>query len=220
MKTQIINLASHDDLISVRDRMTWAKAPRILLVWPASEQVALRPLDLRILQQHGRTLGAKVGLVTRRGSVRRDAQSFGIPVFRTTAAAQREPWSGRVARRWGRTDRNRTRAGELRRMRERLDIGVLPWTSRPAVRIGVFALGVLAVFSVASLFVPTATIALKPISMEQTMSLALEVSPTIDFGIMSGVIPAQSASVEVVGNQSLQVRSEMDVPKEKATGTA
>ena len=52
MKTQIITLESHDDLVSVRDRMSWAKSPRILLVWPRFEKITLRPLDLRILQHH------------------------------------------------------------------------------------------------------------------------------------------------------------------------
>ena len=92
MKTQIIALESHDDLISVRDRMSWAKSPRILLVWPKFEKVTLRPVDLRILQQHAQVLGADLGVVTRRANVRRDAQGFGIPVFESSAAAQRDIW--------------------------------------------------------------------------------------------------------------------------------
>ena len=47
MKTQIITLESHDDLISVRDKLSWAKTPRILLVWPKYEDVTLRLLDLK-----------------------------------------------------------------------------------------------------------------------------------------------------------------------------
>src|SRR5512142_1120930 len=93
MKTQIITLESHDDLISVRDRMSWAKSRRILLVWPGYEQVSLRPVDLRILQQHARYLGAELGLVTRQGGIRRAAQGFGIPVFRSSAEAQRTVWA-------------------------------------------------------------------------------------------------------------------------------
>jgi hypothetical protein len=65
MKTQLIPLESHDDLISIRDRMSWAKTPRILLVWPKSERIPLRPLDLKVLQRHATSLGAQLGLVTR-----------------------------------------------------------------------------------------------------------------------------------------------------------
>ena len=95
MKTQIITLESHDDLISVRDRMSWGKSPRILLVWPKFERVTLRPVDLRVLQSHARTLGAELGLVTRIPNVQRDALGFGIPVFGTTAEAQRQAWPPR-----------------------------------------------------------------------------------------------------------------------------
>ncbi|MBP6210838.1 MAG: hypothetical protein KA473_15505, partial [Anaerolineales bacterium] len=92
MKTQIITLASHDDLISVRDKLSWAKTPRILLVWPKYEKVNLRLLDLKVLQRHADSLGAQLGLVTRRAKVRRDAESLGIPVFKSTTAAQRDLW--------------------------------------------------------------------------------------------------------------------------------
>src|SRR3972149_3670349 len=95
MKTQIITLESHDDLISIRDRMSWAKTPRILLVWPKSERIPLRPLDLKVLQRHAASLGAQLGLVTRYRSLRREAQALGIPVFKSTGQAQRKPWPER-----------------------------------------------------------------------------------------------------------------------------
>ena len=76
MKTQIITLESHDDLISVRDKLSWAKTPRILLVWPKYEKVTLRVLDLKVLQRHAGSLGSQLGLVTRRANVRRDAESL------------------------------------------------------------------------------------------------------------------------------------------------
>ena len=92
MKTQIITLESHDDLISVRDKLSWAKTPRILLVWPKNEKVTLRILDLKVLQRHADSLGAQIGIVTKRIKVRRDAESLDIPVFDSTSAAQRDLW--------------------------------------------------------------------------------------------------------------------------------
>ena len=95
MKTQLIPLESHDDLISIRDRMSWAKTPRILLVWPKSERIPLRPLDLKVLQRHAASLGAQLGLVTRHRNIRREAQAHGIPVFISTGQAQRNAWPER-----------------------------------------------------------------------------------------------------------------------------
>ena len=88
MKTQIITLQSHDDLISVRDRLGWAKTPRILLVWPKGEPISLRSLDLKVLQRQAEALGAQLGIVTRRRWVRLEAEALGLPVFESSAAAQ------------------------------------------------------------------------------------------------------------------------------------
>src|SRR6266704_5060243 len=92
MKTQIITLESHDDLISVRDRLSWAKTPRILLVWPKYENVTLRQVDLKVLQRHAASLGAQLGLVTRTRRVRADAEALGIPVFESAGQAQKVAW--------------------------------------------------------------------------------------------------------------------------------
>src|SRR5258708_19815855 len=133
MKTQIIAVESHDDLISVRDRMSWAKSPRILIVWPKYEKVKLRPVDLLILKQHARYLGADLGLVTRLASVRRDAQGFRIPIFESTAEAQRAGWPPRPQ------SRHRTRAPThpaFRRSTRAGQVNEPEWQSKPLARIG------------------------------------------------------------------------------------
>src|SRR5688572_25232771 len=130
MKTQIITLESHDDLISVRDRLSWAKTPRILLVWPKYEKVTLRQVDLKILQRHALSLGAQLGLVTRARRVREDASALGIPVFESTGKAQRMAWPKLRRRRWPRRAPRRN----LREKREQVQAGEAVWRTIPAVR--------------------------------------------------------------------------------------
>src|SRR5512138_995520 len=120
MKTQIITLESHDDLISVRDRMSWAKTPRILLVWPKYEKVTLRQVDLKVLQRHALSLGAQLGLVTRTRRVRADAEALRIPVFESTGQAQRLAWPKPRRRRLT----NHTPRKDLRTQRAYLSPGV------------------------------------------------------------------------------------------------
>jgi hypothetical protein len=91
VKTKIITLESHDDLISVRDKLSWAKTPRILLVWPKYEKVTLRLLDLKVLQRHADSLGAQLGLVTRRANVRRDAEVIGNARFHFDSVGSKGP---------------------------------------------------------------------------------------------------------------------------------
>src|SRR5215207_11743402 len=131
MKTQIITLESHDDLISVRDRLSWAKTPRILLVWPKYEKVTLRQVDLKVLQRHAASLGAQLGLVTRARHVREDAEALRIPVFESTGQAQRVAWPKPRRRKWPR----RAPRKDLRKQREQASSAEEVWRALPAVRV-------------------------------------------------------------------------------------
>jgi len=217
MKTQIITLESHDDLISVRDRMSWAKSPRILLVWPKYEKITLRPADLRVLQHHAKYLGADLGLVTMRSNVKRDAQGFHIPVFDSTASAQREPWPERRLK-----NRRGPRAvhPNLREMQAEAQVKEAGWRSNIFARTGFFALGVLAVLTVAALFVPRAAIKLTPITQQQSVTIPVTASDSTSSVLITGSIPAYDIKVTVTNSQSAVIASESLVAKFKAKGIA
>ena len=220
MKTQIIALAAHDDLISVRDRMSWAKAPRILLVWPAREQVALKALDLRILQQHARELGAQMGMVARGAGIRRDACGFGIPVFRSTIEAQRLPWP--ALRRPGgrRPEPMRRRLARIRALQSRAQPAQAGWASGQVARMLSFVLAVLAVFAIASLFVPRATITLSPQTRDQGLTFTLEVRTAEGALLTQGGLPARLATTQVSGTHTLPVLTRSAMATGKASGVA
>ena len=80
MKTQVIQLDSHDDVTSIRDKMSWAKTPRILLVFPPRTRGLLRPFDLQLLQRHAVALGAHLGVVAPSEDIRQAAHEAGIGV--------------------------------------------------------------------------------------------------------------------------------------------
>ncbi|HUH96900.1 MAG TPA: baseplate J/gp47 family protein [Anaerolineales bacterium] len=217
MRTQIITLESHDDLISVRDRMSWAKSPRILLVWPKFERITLRSVDLRVLQSHARTLGAELGLVTRIPNVRRNALGFSIPVFATTAEAQREAWPSRPPR----LERHRrSSGGALQQMKKQSRVVEAPWRSIWIVRVGFFSVGVLAVLAVAALFLPRAAIKLTPISQQQSITIPVSANPGTESVFVSGSVPAHQTSVLVTATQTMAITSQGVVPNDKAEGIA
>jgi len=217
MKTQIITLESHDDLISVRDRLTWAKTPRILLVWPKFEDVSLRFLDLKVLQRHADTLGAQLGLVTRRASVRRDAEALHIPVFRSAHAAQREAWPKRPAK-----TRRPTRAPrrDLRGLRESVYPKEPAWRTSLAGRVLTFTLGVLAVLVLVGLFVPRAAVTIYPKIQVQSISIPVSASEKVSSVSLAGAVPAHRLSVVLDEQRSLIISSMLAVPRSKARGIA
>ncbi|MEK6751958.1 MAG: baseplate J/gp47 family protein [Chloroflexota bacterium] len=217
MKTKIITLESHDDLISVRDKLSWAKTPRILLIWPKYEQITLRLLDLKVLQRHADSLGAHLGLVTRRANVRRDAESLGIPVFESTSTAQRDLWPDSAPR----TQRTpKTPRRDLRQMRETVREKEPAWRTSLFGRVVTFTAGVMAVLAVASIFVPQAALTLHPESQTQSIIIPVNASPSFESVSLAGDIPAQVLSVVVEAEQSLAVTNQIAIPKSKAKGVA
>src|SRR5690349_13852124 len=177
MKTQIITLESHDDLISVRDRMSWAKTPRILLVWPKYEKVTLRQVDLKVLQRHAASLGAQLGLVTRTRRVREDAAALRIPVFESTGQAQRLAWP---RPRRTRLTQHAPRK-DLRQQWEHLPARAEGerWSGHPFVRLGAFMVGVASVLVLVVLFIPRAQVTLNPKSKIQSIVLPVVASPSV-----------------------------------------
>jgi hypothetical protein len=214
VKTQLIPLESHDDLISVRDRMSWAKTPRILLVWP-KERIALRPLDLKILQRHAASLGAQLGLVMRRRGIRREAQALGIPVFNSTGDAQRSPWPERSLQRGRKRRRSRP---DLKKMREQARARKAAWQNHPATRMAAFGLGVLAVLALAALFIPHAQVIITPERDLQTVTLPVQADPSLDAVFITGNIPSRTVNVTVSGSQEAQGTGKIPVPRTKAKG--
>lgn len=217
MKTQIITLESHDDLISVRDRMSWAKTPRILLVWPKYEKVTLRQVDLKVLQRHAASLGAQLGLVTRRRRVRVDAEALRIPVFVSTGQAQRVAWPKTRHRRWSRRP---PRRDLLQQKREQALAGRETdlWRVHPVVRAGAFLLGVVSVLVLVALFIPRAEVRLQPRSETQSVTLPIVANPSLDSIFITGSIPARETRVIVEGTETVAVTGEGVIPQSKARG--
>ena len=96
MKTYVVQLEDHDDVISAGDKITWSKARRVLLIWPRAGRVLERQVDLLLLQRRCQALGAQFAVVTNSGAVRANARALGISVFASAEQAQRANW--RVSR--------------------------------------------------------------------------------------------------------------------------
>ena len=215
MKTQVVHLELHDDVVSVRDKMSWAKTARILLVWPPRRRILERTLDLLLLQRHAAGLGAQLGLVTRSAEIRRAAGELGIPFFKNIAEAQNKPWRKRTShpkptRRYPRPD-----------PRERRAEACPPepaWQANVATRLTFFTLGVLAVLAVVMLFIPSATVSLYPKLQTQELTLQVSASQSATSVNMAGSLPAHEISIVVEGSQFAQATGQASVPDKPAQG--
>ena len=215
MKTKIITLESHDNLISVRDKLSWAKTPRILLVWPKYEDVTLRLLDLKVLQRHADSLGAQLGLVTRWNNVKRDAESLNIPVFDSTASAQKDLWAVSAPRK---RRLPKPPQADLRKRRDEIRIQESAWMKSLVGRISLFTIGVISVLVLAGLFIPRAVVTLHPESKIVSAVIPVQASLTFNSVSLNGDLPAQEIFVTVDVEKTKTITSRIAIPKTKAKG--
>lgn len=197
--------------------MSWAKTPRILLIWPKGEKIALRPLDLRILQRHARALGADLGLVTRDPRIRREAAALGLPVFTSPRSAQSDEWP---ESRLPKFTKLRKSPADLRALREETRPPRAGWREHPIARIGFFTLGVFAVLALASLFLPRATITVTPETKTQRLTISVVADPALREVFIAGNIPARTATREMAGSLEIASTGEAAVPEFEARGVA
>jgi hypothetical protein len=215
MKTQVIHLDKHDDLISIRDHMAWAKTPRILLVWPRRGGVSVGPLDMTLLRRHAESLGAELGIVTRNGEMRAAAREQGISFFSTTSEAQKKHWRerqpARLTRRFPRQD--------LRSLRHELPPAeMFTFVDNPIRRMIVFTTGVLAVLVVMLVFLPTADIQIALPEQKQSLTIAVSAAPGEQSVQLSGNIPQQTLTFAIDGKDAALVTGKVLLPEQTASG--
>src|SRR5512143_993059 len=92
MKLQIIQLEPYDDVVSVRDRLSFVNTERVLLVWPRRGEILKRKLDLVLIQREAARRGARLALVTAAPDVLENAADLNISTFPSVTASQQAPW--------------------------------------------------------------------------------------------------------------------------------
>jgi hypothetical protein len=215
MKTHIIQLERHDDVISTRDKMMWGSSQRILLVFPEKGSILSRRVDLVLLQRHSVALGAQLALVTTSAVVRQNARDLGIMVFRSVIQAQKSPWRVplSIRRKFMRRPPQRLALDELRqrlvRPISRVSIGQ---------RLVVFSIGFVAVLALAFFLFPNASVQLVMAEQEQRLSLEILANPSILAPNLSGGIPANITTIVVEGTETANSTGRVILPSQAATG--
>lgn len=217
MKTQIIQLEAHDDLISVRDKMGWGQAARVVLVWPIQRGFLARRLDLLLLQRHSKALGAQLALVTTDPDVRWYAHELQIPIFKTLRQAQSQKWRTRRRRPRLRPER-RTQPPDLAVLRQQMHLEKTAWYQGEIARRGYYTLTLLVVLALVSGLLPGAKITLQPLVQEQELTLMVSAAPQFTSPSRTGQVPALPVSVVVEGRGTLPTTGQVLVPEKSAAG--
>ncbi len=243
MKTQILTLEAHDDVVSIRDKLAWKQTGRILLVFPGKRGGGLhrrlnRALDLLLIKRAAERLGAQIAFVTQDDPIQKTAAEIGIPVFKDLNDAHTSRWRVphqhkpmRMSKRLpflGRDEINNMRTSLESLFHKRTspksisyDITSAPSqtkSSRSIKSIGLTA-AILFLGGISWLCtVPRAEIEFSPGFQIQEISLPVKASPQINTVQINGEMPARRFSVVVQSQEHISVTGKMAYAKDKATG--
>ncbi|MCZ6529051.1 MAG: hypothetical protein O6949_01795, partial [Chloroflexi bacterium] len=204
MKVHIINLEPEDDHASARDKISWARAPKVVLVWPRRGRPLGRRLDLAVVQRHARQLGLELGLVTFDPVVITHAEWLNIPVFDSLEKLPPGTWTEASVTAIPR--RERRSLAELREARDpdsSLQLGERDrW-----IAVGI---SILAVVALAISILPSAEIIVVPVGIpiEENLSIWIDPLPPP----VSGGVPGQAVSAEISGAKRIDTTGRVRLP--------
>lgn len=222
-RLQVLHLDPHDDAATIRDRLAFARARFVLLVWPDSDVPLRRKLDLLLVQRQAQRLGIALALVAADKDIVGHAEDLNISVFESIEAARRGRWK-----------RPRDRAfipprdpaaqlalaDEVHRQREAALLTPEQWRRRRIVRWIAFG-GVLAVLLTAVYVVlPSATVTLTPASDQVFVRVPVVADPALtDLDISNGRMPASVITLPATARVTVQASERETVGASQAQGT-
>lgn len=225
MKEQIIQLEPYDDVVSVRDKLGWIRAPRVLLVFPEKNEPILQErLDLVLIQREATRRRAQLALITHDPIVTENARELGIATFRTVESSHRRYWQTKRAElsvpredRVTELDVDLVEAGtRLKPEEERFS----PQARRTFALI-IFGLTVIMLLSGCYVILPGATVRLSPAANQVSVTTTITADPEATFvDPEAGIVLARVVGVEVEGSLSVDATGTTLQPSQKARGIA
>ncbi len=210
MKVHIINLEPEDDHASARDKISWARAPKVVLVWPRRGRPLGRRLDLAVVQRHASRLGLELGLVTFDPEILTHAEWLNIPVFDSLEKLPPGTWTEAYVAAVPRRERHSLI--ELREARD-TDSSLQLGERGRWIAVGI---SILAVVALAISILPSAEIIVDPVGIPIEQSLSIWIDPLPP--PVSSRVPGQTVSAEISGAKRIDTTGRVRLPRAAASG--
>jgi len=224
MKLQIVQLEPFDDPVSVRERLAFLTAERVLLLWPERGAILRRKLDLVLVLRAAANANARLALVTPDPLVQDNAAALNISVFTTVEAAQAGRWKKPRAKLFSAEAPAARDRRELAERGSRLRRNALSAEQQRQQRIvrGVVLLVLfVTVIAFSVIVLPGARVTVFLARDQLTTTVRLVADPTIAIeNVATGHIPARLVGNLIVERQaSIRTSGSADVPATLASGT-
>lgn len=219
-----LQLETGDDANHVRDRLSFLRGQRVLIIWPEEGTALTRKLDLVLIQREAARLSIRLALVTHDAEVLENARDLGISTFETIGASERGRWKrGRskvFTTRWQRPS-DELDAEDLKAVASRLnDDEPRPSPFGPLLRIGAVLFALVVLGGLGYVVLPGATVTIqRPITTipVETRVLADPAATLID--VENRIIPAVILRVEIEDTGTLNTTGTQNLSDTPASGS-
>jgi hypothetical protein len=220
VKVHIVHLDSHDDTISARDKLSWAKSPRVLIVWPKYGNVLTRRLDLVLLQRFATQHSLQIGLVTHDADVLDNAEILAIPTFESLDDVSDSGWRRRARHRPKPAPAFRKRKETPQpktSLHDHSRIG-RPSSQNKYLRFLLPAVTLILLLFLALLLTSNAELIISPATEAQTVEFVMRLDTSLDSPGAEGEIPGQLLTVRVSDQIRLPTSGEVAIPASPSRG--
>jgi hypothetical protein len=91
-RPEYIQLEPNDDIVHLRDRLSFIRGRRVLIIWPEHGTALTRRLDIVLVQREAKRRSLQIAFVTHDKNVINHARDLGISTFETIGAAEGARW--------------------------------------------------------------------------------------------------------------------------------
>lgn len=223
-RIQRIQLEPYDDVVSVRDRLQFVNAGRVLLVFPANSKILRRKLDLVLIQREAARRDLRLALVTSDPDIASHAKELNISAFFTIEQARTQRWKRPRNKVFiDREDRPRPEHDpyELMQVASRLKPPPSPKKQavRRAIRGVIFGAAVLLLLFGIYAILPSATVTITPASDQLSEVIDVTADPSINQAIPeSKRIPAETRQFLQDGTATIETTGRRTAESELAEG--
>jgi hypothetical protein len=224
-RPDFIQLEMSDDAASVRDRLSFLRGNRVLLIWPEEGTILTRKLDLVLIQREAMRRSIRLALVTHDPQVIQNATELNISTFETIGASERGRWRrGRSKVFTNRYQRPQDEPipDDLKEVASRIyaEESAIQRRWRRIRLTGLVIVLLLLAGVLTYVFLPSATVILIP--AQGTVSSQIELIadpayPSID--VENRIIPATKLSVQVEDTGTIETTGSEDLGDALSTGS-
>lgn len=222
-RPHFVQLEKNDDANSVRDRISFVRGERVLLVWPEEGTVLTRKLDLVLVQREAMRRAIRLALVTHDIQVIEHAKELNISTFETIGESDRKTWKrGRskvFTSRFQKPEHD-PHPDELKEVASRVYADDPSPTQTWLGRLGFTVAFVLVIALVSYLFLPSATVTLVPELTRMSLDVPIIASASLsEVDVENKRIPITRLIIEVTESGTAETSGQQALNRTRAVGS-